>query len=241
MIVDDERSGSDYLKSLIHQHCPRLQLVGMAVNTPEAIALYEAHQPRVVFLDINLPGGSGFQLLPHINQQTTDVVFTTAYDEFAAKAFRVAATDYLLKPIDPDELKSAVARVEETPQGNWQARFDMLEAALHNPKQPNTIMLRSTTGFRVAEVNRIVRCQSEGNYTKLFFDDDSTYLASKNLKEFEAMLKPFRFFRIHQSHLVNLAHVKAYHKGRIREVELSNGTMVDLARSKRARFLDLFG
>jgi len=241
IIVDDEPLGLEFLKTQVETYCPQVNIVGQASTIPDAVQKLEQVRPNVVLLDINLPGGSGFDILKQSKHKNCSVIFITAHEEYASMAFRVSAVDYLLKPVNPQQLVAAIekARQQQSEQ-HWQERLSVMEDSLRTGRPPQTIVLKSASGFRIAEIDMVVRCKAEGNYTQVYFTDGSTFLASKNLKEMEATLKPYRFFRVHQSHLVNLSHVKAYHKDRVRGVELKDGAYVDLARSKRQRFLELF-
>lgn len=242
VIIDDEKSAREILSGMLKNYCPEVEITGMANSVKKGIELIQKLQPDLVFLDIKMPLGSGFDLLESIAKINFEVIFTTAYDQYALKAIKFSALDYLLKPIDVLELKAAVKKVSESKSQHLLNK--KLETFIENitakNKQLTKIVIPLSDGFKVIEVKDIIRCQSDRNYTNIFIADGSKILSSRTLKDFEELLSEYNFFRIHQSHLINLNKVKFYGKGRGGQVELSDGSTVDIARSKRAEFIKRF-
>ena len=242
VIIDDEESAREALSGLLKNYCSEVDLQGMAKSIEDGRELILKCKPELVFLDIRMPRGSGFNLLEKLPEINFEVIFTTAYDQYALKAIKFSALDYLLKPIDVTELKAAVKKVGE--RKDQFVLNEKLEIFMENittkNKQLTKIVVPMTDGFRVVEVKNIIRCQSDRNYTNLFLADGTRILSSRTLKEFEELLSEYSFFRIHQSHLINLNNVNHYTKGREGQVELSDGSKVDIARSKKAEFMAKF-
>jgi two-component system LytT family response regulator len=183
--------------------------------------------------------------LEKVQKLDFDVIFTTAYDQYAVKAFKFSATDYLLKPIDIDELKQAVERVVEKHKNATQVQtgiqkesLELLVQQIRNPHQQlRKIVLPTATGFTVVSPDDILRCESDRNYTYIFLMDKRRILVSKTIKEYEEMLEEYNFFRIHQSHLINLTYLKNYIRGRGGQVEMTEGTVIDVSARRKADFL----
>lgn len=239
VIVDDERSARSTLRHILAAYCPEVEVVGEASSAKEGIDVIEKLSPDLVFLDIRMPYISGFEMLKNIQNRNFQVVFTTAYEEYAIQAFRFSAFDYLLKPIDIVQIREVTDRaIQFQKSGNYHrerlAVFLENESSQRNQK----IVLVSQQGFKVVEVADIVRCQADRNYTQLYFKKGSFYLATKTLKQFQNMLESHGFFRIHQSHLINLQEVEEFQKlGRGGTVRLKDGTELEVARRKRTDFL----
>ena len=237
LVVDDEPDAVSFLEQLLKEFCPQVQVAGAAHSMDTAQEFISNQEFDILFLDIMLAGHTGFDLLKKFPQKKFEVIFTSAHDNFAVKAFRYAAFDYLLKPLDPEELQEAVLRYEQT-RWNPDNRFDRLELLLeHLKEQPTSlskrIALHSSKGFRLVATSEIIYCQSEGNYTHVILKDSTRFLASRSLKEFDQLLTPHGFFRTHQSYLINLQYVKQYHRHRVQPIELVDGSRVELARSKK--------
>lgn len=242
LIVEDEKNSQELLKELIEQYCEQVTVVGIAGSVSEARKAIESLRPELIFLDIQLPDGDGFQILEEIHPIDFDIIFTTAYDQYATRAFKFSATDYLLKPVDIEELQAAVSRVVEkkkhTPNPDNSEQIKALLGSVRQPNQPfKRIVLPTSSGFTVVNPDDIIRCESDRNYTFIFIKDGKKHLVSKTIKEYEEMLEDYNFFRIHQSHLINLHFLKNYIRGRGGQVELTDGTIVDVSARKKADFL----
>ncbi|MDW3645876.1 MAG: LytTR family DNA-binding domain-containing protein [Bacteroidia bacterium] len=242
VIVEDEKNSQELLKELIGEYCEGVEVVAIAGNVAEGLAALKEHKPSLLFLDIELPDGDGFQILENAENLDFDVIFTTAYDQYAMKAFKFSATDYLLKPVDIDELQSAVERVtEKQKEEDGSDKSEQLSALIANVRNMGKpfkrIVLPTSNGFTVVNPEDIIRCESDRNYTFIFLNDKRRILVSRTIKEYDEMLRDFNFFRIHQSHLINLAYLKNYTRGRGGYVELSDGTTLDVSARRKSEFL----
>lgn len=242
VIVEDEKNSQELLKELISQYCDPVKVVSVAGSVSEALEMIRLHEPELVFLDIQLPDGDGFQILEQLEDKelSFDIIFTTAYDQYAMRAFKFAAADYLLKPIDIEELQLAVKKVSNK-NGNEaldSSQIQTLISNIRNIEQPfKRIILPTSNGFTVVDPVNIIRCESDRNYTFIFLNDGRKILVSRTIKEYEEMLVDFNFFRIHQSHLINLAYLKNYTRGRGGYVELTDGTTLDVSARRKSEFL----
>jgi two-component system LytT family response regulator len=241
LIVEDEPNSQELLKELVEQFCEEVKVVAIAGNVAQALAALKEHTPDLLFLDIELPDGDGFQVLEKAENTEFDVIFTTAYDQYAIRAFKFSATDYLLKPVDIEELQEAVNRVRENRKEAGQPAGGQIESLLRNIRniqQPfKRIVLPTSNGFTVVDPEDILRCESDRNYTFIFLTDGRRILVSRTIKEYEEMLEDHNFFRIHQSHLINLKYLKNYTRGRGGYVELTDGSVLDVSARRKADFL----
>ncbi|MCB0835080.1 MAG: response regulator transcription factor [Bacteroidetes bacterium] len=242
LIVEDEKNSQELLKELINTYCDGVEVIAIAGNVAEALGALKLHKPDLIFLDIELPDGDGFQVLENADEISFDVIFTTAYNQYAMRAFKFAATDYLLKPVDIEELQQAAARVvekrSEGQQDDPSEKIDALIKNIRNIGQPfRRIVLPTSNGFTVVDPDDIIRCESDRNYTFIFLKDKRRILVSRTIKEYDEMLQEFNFFRIHQSHLINLNYLKNYTRGRGGYVELTDGTTLDVSARRKSDFL----
>ena len=233
LIIDDEKNGRENLAGLIRQYCPQLRIVAEAASAGEAIQKIEEFRPRLIFLDIEMPGGNGFKLLEHFKTFPFEVIFVTAYDNFAIKAIRFSASDYILKPINLNELIAAVEKVcRRITQQNENEQIRQLYLNTRHPANPK---IGLPTGERIefVEVNSIIRCQGESNYTHIYFIDRKPVLSAKSLIEFEELLGEYGFIRVHKAHLVNLNHVTSLSKNDGGILTMSNGDSVMISRRRK--------
>ncbi len=238
IIVDDEKRGRELLRMVLTTHCPEVKVVGEASNVKEAYTLILQTDPDLVFLDIEMPGGSGFDLLTKFDEINFEVIFVTAFDKYAIKAIKFSAMDYLLKPVDEEELVKAVKRVEENQ--NKKSNKDRVSNLIQNVRKTTDnqkIGLTSSDGLEFIEIKTILRCEADGKYTSVFLHDGKKLLVSKNLKEFEDLLTEYNFIRIHHSHLVNLDYIKKYQSGRGGYVVMSDGSTITVSQRKKEDFL----
>ncbi|MBG0782488.1 MAG: response regulator transcription factor [Bacteroidales bacterium] len=214
LIVDDEENSRKALLNMLQYYCKDIEVIGQAENIANAYELINMHKPDVVFLDIQMPGGNGFELLKKFKPIPFKVIFVTAFDHFALRAIKLSAVDYLLKPVSPKELIRAVSKLEK--QMDVEDLFDKQMEALEDNMQPERqekkIILNTSTTMHVIKINEVIRCEADENYTHVIKEDGKAVLVAKTLKEFDEMLSPFGFCRIHQSHLVNLSHVLTFEK-----------------------------
>ena len=206
VIIDDMELARESLKADLAHFCPELELVGEADGVVSAAKLLKQTAVDLIFLDIQMDDGDGFDVLDIVPEYKARVIFTTASDEYAIKAFQYAALDYLLKPIDPELLVTAVEK------SKLSGVFDGAQKNILEEKSFDKIVLNTAEEMRVVHVSEIVRCESMGNYTQFFFTDGTKMLVTRTLKDFDQMLADKNFLRVHQSHLVNLDFVNAYVK-----------------------------
>jgi len=240
IIIDDEPKGRLALRQKLKEYCPDIQLEGEAENGEEGLKLIEECRPDIVFLDIEMPRLNGFEMLLQLQRKDFHLIFTTAYDHYAIKAIRFAAFDYLLKPVDIEELKTAVEKILHEGQENNNGR--RLETLAHNLQTAlNKIAISTLEGLLFFDLNDIIHIEAQSNYTVFSFINRPRLTVSRTLKEFEELLPPEQFFRPHHSHIINLQYIKKYMKGDGGQIELQNGELVDVSRKKKEEFLKLLG
>ncbi len=229
LIVDDELSGRENLKTLIESYCPEIKVLSTASSAVEAKQMVNDLLPDVVFLDINMPVLDGFDFLESVDSSRFMVVFVTAHNEYAIRAIKAKAIDYLLKPINIKELQQAVKRLVNNLDNN-------LISSTHIEK----IILPVSHGFKVMNADEIIRLEAEDCYTHVFTTKDKRITISRTLKEFEDKLSKDYFFRVHKSHLINLAHIKEYSKLDGGCITMSDSVKIQISRRKGAEFEDKF-
>jgi len=240
LIVDDERNSQLALQQVIEEYCPKASIVGMASSISEAYTIIKKEQPNLLFLDIEMPGGTGFDLLKKFQPIPFEVVFVTGYDKYAINAIKFSCLDYLLKPFAIQEIVDVVQKAHATKQGNgFENKIDNLISNLNTTSsQSNRIGLPTQFGLEFVAINHIVRLEAEGPYTKIYFIDQKPILCTRILKDFETMLEEFSsFFRVHRKNMINLNYIKKYHKGEGGFVVLVDGSSVDVSRRKKEEFL----
>lgn len=234
MIVDDEQSSIDLLQWLVGQYCPDITAVKTARSVKDAIPVIQSFRPDILFLDIQMPHQSGFDLLTNIDNWNFEVIFTTAYNEFAIQAIRFSALDYLLKPVDEAELKKAVERYKAkriyAPAGQLLFR-NFIQNISHGNKDKFKLALADATEVKYVQLNEIIRLQAESNYTHIFLSGNKVFVSAKTLKEYDEILNGHQFLRVHKSHLVNPAHIEVYDRQGI--LHMSDGSKVEVARRKK--------
>lgn len=234
ILIDDEKNALEILEWQLHTYCPQVEIVALCNTADSGIEAIRQHAPQLVFLDIEMPKKNGFDVLEAFRNPSFDVIFTTAYNQFALKAFRFAALDYLLKPIDADDLVNSLKRYERKVQGSFNQQLEIL---LQHYRQPNTlpekISFSTQQAVHFIKPETILYCESDGNYTTLFFLDNTQLIVSKTLKEVEEVLVHYRFLRIHNSYLINLSQVSRYVKTEGGSIEMTNGTQLPISRQRR--------
>jgi len=242
IVIDDELNGRIALKQKLHDYCPTVKVIAEAENGLEGMEMIQQFQPQLVFLDIEMPGMDGFEMLINIPDKKFHLVFTTAYDQYAIKAIKYAAFDYLLKPIDIDELKETIGRLVQAPIPEITGKkLETLEQNLLTKPFLNKIAVPTQEGLLFFDINHILRLEAQSNYTMIYFDDQPKLMASRTLKEFEEILPMDTFFRIHNSHIINLLFIKKYIRGDGGQVEMKNGDHILVSRRKKDEFLKLIG
>lgn len=241
VLIDDEDKAVKNLASLLGEFCPDIEIAGTASTLTDAKKAVSTHSPDLVFLDIEMPEANGFELLEQLGDVDFELIFITAYHQYAIKAFKFSAVDYLLKPINILELQSAVKRVVRR-KAKHQTK-DKLEVLLQNlrPNRPiNKIALPTEDGLLFIQLDDIIQAESLDNYTRFFLKGGKKILVSKTIKHFEELLSGHQFFRVHRSHLINLNHIKKYVKGEGGYTIMSDESTIMVSRRKKEPFLKVF-
>lgn len=242
VIIDDEPDCVKLLSLQLKMYCPQVQVAATCTSSIEGLERIKEIRPGIVFLDIEMPVMNGFQLLEKIGNINFSLIFVTAYDQFAVKAFRFSALDYLLKPIDGKDLKAAV---EKAALRNWpqQQQLGLLKQQLHDSEKilPDKIALPYQNGVTFAEIKQVVYCESENNYTRIHTADGNQYMVAKTLGDIQQILEERNFLRIHRQYLINLDHIKKYVKGEGNYVIMSNNQSIPVARNQKERLIEKFG
>jgi len=240
LIVEDELLNRVFLKNLIEEFCPLIEVAGMAENVEEAVTFINTHSPEIVFMDIELQTATGFDVLQQVKHHSFEVIFTTAYDHYAIKAIRCSAIDYLLKPINFEELQTAVDKaVQSVALKEKDARFELLFKNLQRPAEDFSISLSTSDGIEFVPLNQIIRLEAKGPYTTFFMKNGSNVMVCKNLKEYELLLTDHGFFRLHNSHMVNLKEVKKMIKTDGGYAVMNDDAMIAISPKKKDEFFTL--
>lgn len=238
LIVDDEPYCCEVLSTLLEKYCPEIEVETICHSAEEAIAAINSSAIQLVFLDIEMPHMNGIQMLEHLPHINFDLIFTTSYDQYAIKAIKFSALDYLLKPIDREELQIAVRKVVQHLQQPLPQQLQILLQKLQLPaQQVNQVALPTMEGLQLVPLDTIISCTSSSNYTILTLKDKQTITVSRTLKEIEEMLEDFMFMRVHHSYLVNLNEIRKYIKGEGGNLMMSDGSLIDVSRSKKEQLL----
>ena len=239
VLIDDESQSRKTLQCFLQDYCPQVEIIGEADSVLSGYQLLQKESPDVIFLDVQMNDGTGFDLLNKISNPSFQVIFTTAFDEFAIKAFQYNAIDYLLKPIDVDELIRSVGKVNPSDNGSaFQGQLASLLETTQTEKF-NKIVLSANDGLHFLELDGIVRLQSDANYTTFYLIDGRRIIVSKTLKNFETLLEGEDFFRPHRSHIINLNHVSKILKEDGGYLLMKDGYKVPISRSKKEEFMTL--
>ncbi len=243
LIIDDEPKSVKILSAMLQEYCPGVTLAGVAHKADDAVALIRQLQPNLVFLDIEMPSGNGFDILDRVRPVTFEVIFVTAFNEYTLKAFRYNALDYLLKPINIEELQAAVDRAAGNIKlKSFNAQLDYFLQSLKKTAPPvQKIALAEKNGIILIPITDIIRCEASRGYTTFIIKNKEKVLSSKNIKEYEELLPEDTFFRLHNSHLVNLNYIRVYHRGRGGQVEMEDGTLVEVAVRRKDELLARLG
>lgn len=240
IIIDDESKGRNSLRKKLMEYCPQVELLGEAEDGEAGLRLIEKHDPRIVFLDIEMPMMNGFEMLHHLPVKNFHLIFTTAYDQYAIKAIKYAAFDYLLKPIDIEELQTTIKKAEQQiALNNTAERLETLTHNLAGKNQLQKIAIPTMEGLLFFNLSDIVYLEAESNYTTLHFVNHPKLMASRTMRDFEELLPSDMFFRTHQSFIINLNFIKRYLKGDGGQIELQNGHFVDVSRRKKEEFIKI--
>jgi two-component system LytT family response regulator len=240
ILVDDEPDGIRTLKKMLEIHCPNVHVAATCSNATAAKQELESIRPDVVFLDIQMPGKSGLDLLTEMAEKNFEVIFVTAHNEYMLQALQYSAADYLLKPVDEDRLIEAVQRVEARMQAEKKEWTETLMHNLNKAGSPSEMRLCLPTlkGFIVVKLDDIIYCEAERSYTIFHLDGKRTVMVSKSLIEYDNLLQDTQFIRIHKSFLINLHHVKEYQRGEGGMVIMTNNAEIEVSRRKKEFFMN---
>ena len=241
LIVDDEADARENLQLMLADHCPEVQVVGQAASAKEAREKIDELQPNALFLDIKMPGEDGFQLLSSVAELDLAVVFTTAYDEFALKAFKQNALDYLEKPIDVEELLRAVRKMAQRAGELFSGQPSAIAALMKDPASPlsSRLAIPSKDGLALLKHNDILYLEANDSYTTVHLKDGKRSVSSKHIRIFEHSLDPKTFFRVHKTYIINLAHLTGFSRTEGNMAVLDNGTLIPVSRRRMPDFLGL--
>jgi two-component system LytT family response regulator len=240
ILIDDELSSLQNLRQKLEEFCPEVRVVAAVAKPEEGLMLIRHHKPDVIFLDIEMPKMNGFRMLEELGGTDAEIVFITAYNSYAIEAIRISAFDYMVKPVSIDDLQQCVSRLITEKNRRTTERLHVLRNALDdNNSQDNKIAVPTHEGLEFIVIKQIVRIESNAAYSRIYFLGGPSLLVTKLLKDFEELLAPYRFFRVHNSHLVNMAYIRKYIRGEGGQVVMENGDVVDVARRKKEDFLSL--
>jgi two-component system LytT family response regulator len=239
IIIDDEQHCIDRLTRLLAEAAAPVQLLQSYQSVQDGLQGIKEHQPDVVFLDVQIQEKTGFDLLGELKEINFEVIFTTAYDRYAVQAFKFSALDYLLKPVDSGDLLQALRKLNaKVSRNEMSGKFDVL---FHNMKNlqgiSKKISVPTVNGFSFLPVSDIIRCQAEVNYTTIHLKEHQKITVAKTLKEFEELLTEYNFYRVHNSHLINLAYIKSYNKGKGGYVSMSDNSEIEVSTRRKDDFL----
>jgi two-component system, LytTR family, response regulator len=241
LIIEDEPRGRETLKNLLNDYCEDLEIVGLCSAVPESIHAIEVMKPDLVFLDIELHSGTGFEILESIEHFDFEVVFTTAFENYAIRAIKFSALDYLLKPIDITELREAVGKARKRREETWQNKslYNLVKNLKDLNDNHKTITLSTIEGLEFIEVSDIIKLEANGSYTWFYLNQNRKLLVSKNLKEYENLLSDCKFYRVHHSCLINLSKVEKYVKLDGGYIVLKDGLHANISQKRKEKFFEL--
>lgn len=234
IIIDDEPFCCEILAAMLESDCPDVSVASICNNGADGLAAIKQRAPEIVFLDVEMPKMNGFEMLEQLPQINFHLIFTTSYDQYALKAIRFSAIDYLLKPIDREELKNAINKVRQRIQIPLPQQLEILMQKIKQPShRVNKIALPTIEGLQLTPIESIVSCESDDNYTNLKLKNGKKLLVTRSLKDIEETLEQHSFVRVHRSYLVNLNEIEKYIKGEGGYLVMSDGTTIDVARNKK--------
>jgi two-component system LytT family response regulator len=241
VIIEDEAHGQETLKNLLKDYCENIEIAGIAGSVKEGIKAIEAIKPDLIFLDIELHTGTGFEILENVHRYDFEVIFTTAYENYAIKAIKFSAIDYLLKPIDISELRDAVDKVRKRREQSLENHklLNFLKNLRGQNDSQKIITLSTSEAMEFIPVADIIKLEANGSYTTFYLKQGRSLLVSKNLKEYENLLSEHGFFRVHHSCVINLNQVERYVKSEGGSIILKDGSQADISQKKKEKFLEL--
>lgn len=239
-IIEDELSGLNNLKNLLHQYCDEVEIIGEANSVATGTKLLNTPHinPDVVFMDINLPDGQVFQIIETLGNINFDIIFVTAYEEYAIKACQYSSIGYIIKPIDPDLLKDAVNRVSPARTRQINKRLDVFNNFYTNPNAFSKMSISALDGIYFVNIKDILRFEAEDNYTHIFLQNGERITASKTIKSYEELLAQFNFYRVHKRHVINLNYMRKFVKGDGGYLIMDDGMKIEVSRRRRPAFME---
>lgn len=241
LIIDDEKHCCDNLQWQLKTYCPEIEVIAVCNNAEKGLQQIHHHQPQLIFLDVEMPGMTGFEMLEALTQINFDIIFTTAFNQYAIRAIKFGALDYLVKPIDKDELREAINKLLNRTQRD---SLKQLSALLTHIKKSNDlsfqkIALPTLHGYELVPLNNIIFCESSSNYTNIHLNNGQHLFISRTLKDIEELLDMQPFFRVHNSYVVNLQYAIRYIKGEGGHLVLNNDITIPVSRNKKEELLKL--
>lgn len=239
LIIDDEPAAREKLQMLVEKYCnDKIEIIAVCKSPEEGIEVINEHNPDLIFLDVEMPSMTGFDMLRKLGKINFEIIFTTAHDHYAIKAIKFSALDYLLKPIDLEQLQEAVMRaIEKKGINHADKRYENFIGNLETKEKLSTLSVPTGDGYLMLKISDIVWCAAANYYTVFHLQNKTEIVATKTLKDFEELLSDSGFIRIHHSHMINIAHMKRYIKGEGGQVEMSNGKTLDVSRRKKEELL----
>ena len=240
ILIDDELNSLQNLQNKLEKYCPAVKVLAALQKPEEAVQLIKQQKPDVLFLDIEMPKMNGFRLVEELGDFEGEIIFITAYNHFAIEAMRISAFDYMVKPVSIADLQNAISRLLHKRTRYTKERLNLLKQSIEeNKSQDNKIAVPTNDGLEFIIIKNILRIESSTNYSRLFLINKQSLLVTRLLKDFEELLTPYRFFRVHNSHLINLNYISKYIRGDGGQVVMENGDVVDVSRRKKEEFLSL--
>lgn len=242
ILIDDETNALEMMEWLLKTYCPDVEILAMCNSSEAGVESIKRLHPDLVFLDIEMPNMNGFSMLEKFEKPAFDVIFCTAYDQFAIRAFKYSALDYLLKPVDPDDLKAAIARIQQKQTVPSKEQFELLLQSVRQQQKatPQRIALTTGDGMIFVPTSDIIYCEAESNYTSVVLAGGKKILVSRVLKDMDEVLSGPDFFRVHSSFLVNLNRIKKLVRGEGGYIIMDNDATVSISRSRRQEFMERF-
>ncbi|MEO6721563.1 MAG: LytTR family DNA-binding domain-containing protein [Ferruginibacter sp.] len=242
ILIDDEADSLEVMELLLKTYCPQVKIEAICNSAEQGIVAINKYRPDVVFLDIEMPNMNGFDMLEKFDELFFDVVFVTAYHQFAIKAFRYSALNYLLKPVDADDLVETIRRIEKSKAVPLKEQMELLMQSVSQTANQtiSRIALTTSYGMLFVETKDIIYCKSDDNYTSVMMTGGKKILVSKTLREIDETLSGPDFYRIHNSYLINLGHIQKFVRGDGGYVVMDDDTTVSISRNRKQEFLDLF-
>ena len=240
VIIDDEENTRETLSRMVKQKCNDIEVVGFGEDVKSGIAAIEEHKPDIILLDIKMPDGTGFDLLSRISDEiyTFQVIFITAYEEYALKAFKFSAIDYLLKPVAPSDLENAIEKCRKMFKNESREKTDIHIYNEEKQRKDKKIVLKTHDSMHVVNIKDIIRCEGEAGYTTFYISGKEPLVITESIKDFEEFLEELGFLRVHQTHLINLSYVQKFDKRDGGYVIMSDNSMIPVSRRKKDIFLN---